>query len=204
VNAHRAEYSVAAQCRALDLSESGFYAANGGGPTNAVKDYYYGMFSFTKSMLLHDSNNDGVAEALKLLRSTTANVLPIRWYDAEQGTDQGFSEAEPGIPAGVALGPAPTHGIARTLVDDQDAAGYEFLNVLFPAGLCLDDSVPTIGPIFDRQSSSTSTVWPTGGASGSRFTPRLRVWQPLSNRAPVRFTPIRCTSGKKRPAELHP
>ena len=97
---------------------------NGGGATSAPKAYYYGLFSFTKAMLYHDSNNDGVAEPLKLLRSSTAGVNPIRWYEAEQGVDQGFSVAEPGIPAGIALGIAPTHGVARTLVDQQDAAGY--------------------------------------------------------------------------------
>jgi hypothetical protein len=94
------------------------------GAFNAPKDYYYGLFSLTKSMLLHDNNNDGIPEPLKLLRSSTSGVPPIRWYDAEQGVDQGISEAEPGIPAGIALGPAPTHGIARTLVDDQNPAGY--------------------------------------------------------------------------------
>jgi hypothetical protein len=96
----------------------------GGGAYSAVKDYYYGLFSFTKSMLLHDMNGDNVAEPLKLLKSTTAGVSPLRWYDAEAGVDQGVSEAEPGIPAGVPLGPAPTHGVARTLVDDQNSAGY--------------------------------------------------------------------------------
>jgi hypothetical protein len=48
----------------------------------------------------------------------------MKWYEAEQGVNQGLSEAEPGIPAGIALGNAPTHGVARTLVDQQNAAGY--------------------------------------------------------------------------------
>ncbi|NWG13787.1 MAG: PKD domain-containing protein [Acidobacteria bacterium] len=94
------------------------------GAYSAPKDYYYGLFSLTKSMLLHDSNNDGIAEPLKLLRSSTAGVPPMRWYDAEAGVDQGVSEAEPGIPAGIPLGLAPTDGIARTLVNDQAAGGY--------------------------------------------------------------------------------
>ena len=33
-----------------------------GGATVAPKSYYYGLFSFVKSMLLHDSNGDGIQE----------------------------------------------------------------------------------------------------------------------------------------------
>jgi len=97
---------------------------NGGGASTAPKAYYYGLFSFTKSMLLHDYNNDGVAESLKILRSSTPGVGYLKWYDAESGVDQGLSEAEAGISAGLALGVAPTHGVARTLVDSQNTAGY--------------------------------------------------------------------------------
>ncbi|WP_284614762.1 PKD domain-containing protein [Aquabacterium humicola] len=80
--------------------------ANGGGSTSNVKAYYYGLFSFTKSMLLHDSNGDGIAEPITLLRSMTPGVAPIDWYAAE--TSKGD----------------PTNGVARTLVNDQLAAGY--------------------------------------------------------------------------------
>ncbi|MCC7374414.1 MAG: PKD domain-containing protein [Verrucomicrobiales bacterium] len=65
------------------------------------KNNYYGMFSFVKSMLLHDSNGDGVAEPLQLLKSSTANVPPIDWYAAETAAG------------------APTDGLARKIVDDQ-------------------------------------------------------------------------------------
>ena len=65
------------------------------------KNNYYGMFSFVKAMLLHDSNGDGVAEPIQFLKSGTPNVPPIDWYAAE-----------------VALG-APTDGLARKIVDDQ-------------------------------------------------------------------------------------
>lgn len=65
------------------------------------KNNYYGMFSFVKSMLLHDSNGDGIAEPIQFLKSSTAGVTPIDWYSAE-----------------VAAGD-PTDGLARKIVDDQ-------------------------------------------------------------------------------------
>lgn len=77
---------------------------NGGGAGNAIKDYYYGLFSFVKSMLLH--NVGGVPAPITLLRSSTVGVNPIDWYAAE-----------------VSMG-APTDGVARTLVNDQSSAGY--------------------------------------------------------------------------------
>jgi hypothetical protein len=67
----------------------------------AVKDYYYGLFSFVKALLLHDSDGDGVAEPIKFLQSSTPGVVPIDWYAAEASTG------------------APCDGVARTLVNDQ-------------------------------------------------------------------------------------
>ncbi len=79
---------------------------NIGGATAAIRDYYYGMFSFTKSMLLHDSNGDGVAEPITMLQSATPGVAPIDWYAAQASSgDQ-------------------CDGVARTLINDQAAAGY--------------------------------------------------------------------------------
>jgi PKD repeat protein len=75
---------------------------NTGGPYYAIKDYYYGLFSFVKSMLLHP----GVGGQIKLLRSTHAGVPELDWYAAE--TSRG----------------APTDGVARTLVNDQSPGGY--------------------------------------------------------------------------------
>lgn len=77
---------------------------NSGGPTVAVKDYYYGMFSFVKSLLLH--NVGGVSSPIVMLHSTTAGVPDIDWYAAEASKG------------------APTDGVARTLVNDQNANGY--------------------------------------------------------------------------------
>ena len=73
---------------------------NTGGSPSAIKNYYYGLFSFTKSMLLHDSNADGVAEPIDLLGGD------LDWYAAEASAGD------------------PTDGVARTLVGDQNPAGY--------------------------------------------------------------------------------
>ncbi len=70
----------------------------------APKAYTYGLFSFTKSMLLHDPA--GSLQPITLLKSQTSGVNPIDWYAAE-----------------VAKGD-PTDGVARTLVNRQDPAGF--------------------------------------------------------------------------------
>jgi hypothetical protein len=70
------------------------------------KEYFYGMFSFSKAMNLHAPG--GVLTPITLLQSKTPNVNPIDWYGAQKppnGTDE-------------------TDGIARTLVNYQNAAGY--------------------------------------------------------------------------------
>jgi len=79
---------------------------NVGNSNQAPKSYYYGLFSFTKAMLLHDSNADTVAEPLGLLQSSTPGVAPLDWYAAE------VSKGDP------------TDGVARTLVNDQRPEGF--------------------------------------------------------------------------------
>jgi len=74
------------------------------GPGASIKDYYYGLFSFTKSMLLHDPGS--ALQPITFLQSKTPGVAPIDWYAAE-----------------VVRGD-PTDGVARTLVRAQNAAGY--------------------------------------------------------------------------------
>ena len=69
-----------------------------------VKSYVYGLFSFTKSMLLH--NIGGALQPITLLQSKTAGVNPIDWYSAE-----------------VAKGDT-SDGVARTLVNRQDPTGF--------------------------------------------------------------------------------
>lgn len=77
------------------------------GAASHLKDYYYGLFSFVKSMLLHDANGDEIAEPIQWLQSKTPGVSPIDWY-AHEGNDPNNSDA--------------MDGVARTLVNDQ--AGY--------------------------------------------------------------------------------
>lgn len=76
---------------------------NTGGAYYAVRDYYYGLFSFVKSLLLHDSDADGTPEPITLLQSQTPGVSPIDWYAAQAANGD------------------PTDGVARTLVNDQSS-----------------------------------------------------------------------------------
>ena len=69
---------------------------------NELLDNYYGLFSFTKSMLLHDPDGNGVSDPIVMLGGD------LDWYAAE----------------GVTVDGVVTDGVARTLVDDQDPAGY--------------------------------------------------------------------------------
>ncbi len=80
--------------------------ANTGGPTQAIKSYYYGMFSFVKSMLLHWDIINNVQAPIVMLQSSTPLVPPIDWYAAEVSNG------------------SPTDGVARTLVDGQDGGGF--------------------------------------------------------------------------------
>ena len=76
--------------------------SSGSSSSTDLLDNYYGLFSFTKSMLLHDSDADGVAEPIVMLGGI------VDWYAAEQ----------------VIVNGELTDGVARTLVDDQTSAGY--------------------------------------------------------------------------------
>lgn len=69
------------------------------------KSYTYGLFSFTKSMLLHSPG--GVLTPITLLQSSSGSGKPpIDWYAAEASAG------------------ATSDGVARTLVNRQNAAGY--------------------------------------------------------------------------------
>jgi hypothetical protein len=87
------------------------------GATVSPRAYYYGLFSLTKSMLLHDAS--GVKQPLACLQSTTASVQPIDWYGAEQGQPDGLCNG------GVA---AQCDGVARTLINKQKPIGSWFGN----------------------------------------------------------------------------
>lgn len=76
---------------------------NGGGYSTNIKAYYYGLFSFVKTMLLH--NHGGTAAPIKFLRDTTLVKPDIDWYAAE--TANGDT----------------SDGVARTLINAQSAYG---------------------------------------------------------------------------------
>ncbi len=84
-------------------------------PYYSIKDYYYGLFSFTKSMLMNDAKGDGAPEPIRCLVSSRSGTskLPIDWYAAEMGKTDSCSG---GLPS--------SNGVARTLINDQNAAGY--------------------------------------------------------------------------------
>ncbi len=87
----------------------------GAGAGANVKDYYYGLFSFTKAMLLHDPVGNGVPLPITCLRSfrTGTTAAPTDWYGAQRGQTDACSGQ-----------PAASDGVARTLVNDQNPAGY--------------------------------------------------------------------------------
>jgi hypothetical protein len=72
---------------------------NEGESYQAMRRYYYGLFSFTKSMLLYPGG------PIKFLANQPGNTNPIDWYAAE--TSKGD----------------PCNGVARTLVSDQLSDG---------------------------------------------------------------------------------
>jgi hypothetical protein len=76
-----------------------------------IKSYYYGLFSFTKSMLLHDPDGNGHPNPIVCLKGTTKP--DIDWYAAEIGKVDSCSGALP-----------TSNGVARTLINSQNVAGY--------------------------------------------------------------------------------
>jgi hypothetical protein len=93
-----------------------FCNATAGGGVNAPRAYSYGMFSFTKSMLLH--NPSGVLAPIQYLRTQTPNVFTgdpsdppntIDWYSALSPANGGTDACD---------------GVAQTLVSLQLTPGY--------------------------------------------------------------------------------
>lgn len=70
-----------------------------GNSNTSLREYYYGLFSFTKAMLLTPGGG------IQFLANQPGNTNPIDWYAAE------------------ALAGAPCDGVARTLVDDHLSSG---------------------------------------------------------------------------------
>ncbi len=98
----------------------------------SLKDYYYGMFSFTKSMILHDNSGTGLGNTpIQLLQSmddpgncaapgvpvtapgsgASPCYPPIDWYGAQTSAIGGTD---------------PTDGVARTIVGNQNSDGSWF------------------------------------------------------------------------------
>jgi len=74
-----------------------------GNSATSIKSTYYGLFASTEAMLLHDPQ--GVLQPIQFLRSATPGVPPLDWYAAEVSSG------------------APTDGVARFLVSQQNSAG---------------------------------------------------------------------------------
>jgi hypothetical protein len=109
------------------------------GAGSSLKDYYYGMFSFTKAMLLHDN-------APPVAGVTPAGLTPTPLTHLQSSDDPGTCAA-PGVPVtapGSGSGPCyppldwyaaqttafggadPTDGVARTIIGNQFADGSWF------------------------------------------------------------------------------
>lgn len=88
---------------------------SGLGPDASIKDYYYGLFSFTKAMLLHDPVGSGVPQPIKCLISSRQGTYkwPTDWYGAQAGQIDACSGR-----------PAASDGVARTLINDQYPDGF--------------------------------------------------------------------------------
>jgi hypothetical protein len=97
-----------------------FCNATSGGATDAPRAYYYGLFSFTKAMLLH--NPAGSLSPIQYLRTQTPNVFTtnssipantIDWYAALSSANGGTD---------------PCDGVAQTIIDDlqptSSGSGY--------------------------------------------------------------------------------
>ena len=91
--------------KAETFYRNNFCNATSLGIFSAPRRYTYGLFSFTKSMLLHSPG--GVLTPITLLHSSTAGVPDIDWYNA--------IGPESGGPAGAYL----CDGVAQTIVKRQ-------------------------------------------------------------------------------------
>ncbi len=159
-----------------------FGTAQSAGAGSSLKDYYYGMFSFTKAMLLHD-NNDGANPKgsqnvpLATLHSTDdpgtcSSPVPIGtpgtgngpcypdidWY-AAQTSAYGGTDA--------------TNGVARTILSNQNADGswfgqnYTGAQNYFQTAISiimLNKTVTNLLPV------ACFTVNPTAGINGGTYT----------------------------------
>ena len=149
------------------------------GPYDSLKAYYYGMFSFTKSMLLHDNSGTGLGNT------------PIQYL---QSSDDPMSCAAPGVPVtspGSGTGPCypqidwyaaqsstyggidPTDGVARTLVQDQNPDGSWFGHNASSAQYYFETAVSLImlkHTVFNAVPVACFTATPSTLANGGPVT----------------------------------
>ncbi len=148
------------------------------GAGGSLKDYYYGMFSFTKAMLLHDNSGTGLGNTpLELLQSlddpgTCSSPVPlsapgsgggpcyppIDWYAAQSAA---FGGADP------------TDGVARTIVGNELADGSWFGQNYTGAQDYFQTAVAIImlnKTVFNPVPVACFTVNPTHIASGGSVT----------------------------------
>ena len=149
-----------------DKAETFIRDSFGNAPTNSnvsLKAYYYGMFSFTKAMLLHDPG--GVLSPITLLKSSTPGVPPIDWYAAE------VSKGDP------------TDGVARWLVSQQFAPGY-WNNTQQPNTSAQRPFSTGFAIIMLRRTVFTACVTNVGGRGtpSGRAPARIDLtWSPIPN-----------------------
>jgi hypothetical protein len=123
-------------------SSETYYADNfcngsSGGPVNAPRAYSYGMFSFTKSMLLHDPK--GVLSPIKYLRTETPGVFPgnpssippvpaneLDWYGAVSAANGGSDPCDGVAQTLVSLQQNPTTGVSDGHWYGNDYDAYQF------------------------------------------------------------------------------
>ncbi len=103
--------------------------ADGAGAS--LQDYYYGLFSFTKGMLLHDNSGTGLGSSpLADLQSTDdpgTCSSPVPLASPGSGTGPCYPPLDwYGAQTAAYGGTAPTNGVARTILGDQNADGSWF------------------------------------------------------------------------------
>ncbi|HXJ96097.1 MAG TPA: hypothetical protein VMT20_24930 [Terriglobia bacterium] len=110
-----------------------FCNATTGGSVNAPRAYSYGLFSFTKSMLLHDPS--GALTPIQYLRTLTPNVFTtnpsvppntIDWYAALSSANGGTDPCDGVAQTLVSLQLNPTYGSADGHWYGNDYYGTQF------------------------------------------------------------------------------
>jgi len=156
------------------------------GATSSLKDYYYGLFSFTKAMLLHDNNDGGNPigsqnQPIQYLQSTddpNTCALPVPKYQTNPGDSGPGTGTGPCYPlidwyaaqSATYGGTDPTDGVARTIIENQNADGswygqnYTGAQNYFQTGISITMLNKTV---FQPVPVACFTVSPSSIANGS-------------------------------------